>query len=195
MISGLEIKRQLFHLISGVILVGLIYYDILDYKVALVILVLLVILGLIIKKIKVPMMYEFFKMLDRPKDFEKLPGKGAIFYMIGVSLALFLFPKDIAMASIIIMALGDSIAPIIGQYGSIESPWNKKKYIEGSVGGGVVAFIGALLFVSPLEAGLAVVAAMIIEGIDLKFGVNQLDDNIVMPLIAGAVILILRMFF
>ena len=35
-------------------------------------------------------------------------------------------------------------------------------------------------------------AAMIAEGADWKFGVNQVDDNIVMPLVAGAVIWLLR---
>ena len=191
-LPGLEIRRRIFHLVCGVIIVGLINYDFLDSKIAAILLVLLVVLGIIIKKVKVPVAYWFFKKFDRPKDFKKMPGKGAIFYLVGVILVLTIFPKDIAMASILILALGDSIAPIVGQYGSIESPWNKKKYIEGSIAGAVIGGIGAMLFVGPLEAVLAAIAAMIAEGVGLKIGVNPLDDNIVMPIVAGAVMLLLR---
>ena len=192
MVSKLEVERRIFHIVSGIVLVGLIYYGILDYKISLVLVGLLVVLGLVVKKVKMPVAFWFFETMDRPKDFKKLPGKGAILYMVGVTLTLFLFPKDIAMASILILALGDPIAAVVGRYGSIESPWNKRKYIEGSIAGGIAAFIGAMLFVRPLEAGLAAIGAMIAEGVGLKIGTNQLDDNIVMPLVAGAVIWLIR---
>lgn len=193
MISELEIRRRMFHLGSGIIIVGLIYYDILDWIITLILLVLLIILGLIVKKAKVPVASWFFEKFDRPKDFKKLPGKGSVFYLLGVLFALLLFPKDVAMASIIILAVGDSISPIVGQYGNIENPFNRKKFIEGSIAGGLVAFLAAMLFVRPLEAGAASFFAMVAEGIDLKLGVNQLDDNIVMPLTAGIAIMILRL--
>ena len=192
MISDIEIHRRIFHLINGIIIVGLIYYNILDYIIAIILLVLLLMLGLVVKRARVPMASWFFEKFDRPKDFRRLPGKGSVFYLLGVILVLLLFPKDIAMASIIIMTLGDSIAPIIGQYGGIENPFNKKKYIEGSIGGGLIAFLGAMLFVSAWEAALASFAAMIAEGITLKKGINPLDDNIIMPLVAGGVIWLLR---
>ncbi|MBR9691712.1 hypothetical protein GOV06_02905 [Candidatus Woesearchaeota archaeon] len=192
MLSQLEIRRQLFHLVNGLIVVGLIYFDIFNEIFAIVLLLGYLIISLAMKKYRIPVFYSLFEYLDRPKDFKKLPGKGGLFYIIGIVLAFFLFPKDIAMASIIILALGDSLAPVFGQYGSIENWWNKKKYVEGSIGGGVIAFIGALLFVGLPEAGFGAAAAMFAEGIDLKLGVNRLDDNIIMPLVAGAVMLAVR---
>ena len=54
------------------------------------------------------------------------------------------------------------------------------------------AGLAAALFVSPLEAGLGAVFAMIAEGIDWKIGVNQVDDNLVMPIVAGFVIWLVR---
>jgi dolichol kinase len=193
MISELEIRRRIFHLLAGIIIVGLIKMGVLDYKIAFFILALAIALGLLVKRVKVPTAYWFYKYFDRPNDFKKLPGKGAIFYMTGVFLSLFLFEKNIAMASVLILAVGDSISAIVGQFGEIPSPFNRRKYIEGSIAGMLTAFIGAMLFVSPLEAGLASVAAMIAEGIDWKLGVNQLDDNIIMPVVAGGVIWILRL--
>ena len=115
--------------------------------------------------------------------------------IVGVVLALFFFPKDVAMACIIILALGDGIAPLAGKYGSIKGIFNKKKMVEGGVVGAMVAAIGAMLFVPALEAWMAAVFAMFAEGIDWKLGVNQIDDNIIMPLVAGVVIMAVRFIF
>ena len=197
MMSDLEVRRRLFHLVNGFIFTGLIYYNIVNWWIAGLIFLFCLGLGLIVKRYDVPFAFWFFEKFDRPKDFETLPGKGSIFYMLGITLVLLLsekvfFDKNIAIASILILAIGDSMAAIIGQYGKIQHPFNSKKYMEGVIGGGILAAIAAAMFVSPLEAILATVAAMILEGIDLKLGVNQLDDNLSMPLVAGLVIWLLR---
>jgi len=158
----------------------------------LIILAVLIALSFIVRKYKFLFVHWFFEQLDRPKDFKKIPGKGAIFYMVGVVIVLLLFPKDIAMASLVILAIGDSIAPLVGQYGKIGMPFNKKKYVEGGMAGGIAAAIGAMVFVAPLEAFLAAVAAMIAEGVGLKIRNQSVDDNIIMPLVAGGVMVLLR---
>ncbi len=188
-----ELGRRLVHLFVGIILVSLIYFDIVTAKVMLVVVLIGLVLSLISLKIKIPVVYWFLSRLDRENDLKKFPGKGAFFYSMGVFLVLLLFDKDIAMASIIILAIGDSIAPLIGQYGSVKHPFSDKKFLEGTLGAGVVAFLAAMLFVRPVEAAFASFAAMIAEGIDLRLGINQLDDNIIMPLIAGVVIWVLRL--
>lgn len=195
MISELEVRRRIFHLVCGIVFAGLIEYDVVDVPVVAMMITGLLILSWTIKQHdgKVPVAGWFFEKFDRPKDFKKLPGKGSIFYLFGVLLVLILFDKDISAASVIILALGDSIAPIAGQYGSIKNPFNRKKYIEGSIAGGLVAMIGAMLFVGIWEAAAASFAAMVVEGIGLKLGTNQLDDNIAMPVAAGTVIWALRM--
>jgi len=192
MMSQLEIRRRLFHLINGFLFVGLIYYDIVTWFVAFLLFLGTLVLGLVVKKWKFPFLFWFFKTFDRPKDFEKLPGKGSVYYMAGITLSLYLFPKDVAIASILILAIGDSMAAIIGQYGDIQNPFNPRKYIEGSIGGAILAGLAAALFVAPLEAFLAAIIAMAAEGVDWRLGVNQLDDNIIMPLVAGLVIMFLR---
>ena len=112
--------------------------------------------------------------------------------MTGVFLAMVLFPKDITMAAIIVLALGDAIAPLVGQYGKIKHPLSEKKFLEGTIAGALVAFVGALIFVKHYEAALAAVFAMLAEGIDLRLGRHPLNDNIVIPVVAGAVIWLLR---
>ena len=192
MLTEQEIRRQVFHLVSGVFFVFLIYVDLLGVISASLLLSVVLMVCLIGKKFKVPLLYKLFLFLDRPADIKKLPGKGSIFFLIGIVVSLIAFEKDIAMASIVILAVGDSIAPLVGQFGTMKHPINNKKYVEGVLAGGFLAFLAAVVFVNPLEAALGSIFAMLAEGIDLKIGVKKIDDNIVMPIVAGIVIWFIR---
>ncbi|MBW2981801.1 SEC59/DGK1/VTE5 family protein [Candidatus Woesearchaeota archaeon] len=191
-----ETKRRIFHIVNGMIFVSLIYFNIIT---PLFLIILLIVGGLgclLSLKYNVPIINFLLKHFERPEDMKVFPGKGSFFYVLSVLLVLVLFDKDIAMASIIIMALGDSIAPLVGQYyGKIKHPLSDKKFLEGTLAGGIAAFLGALIFISPVEAVFASIAAMIAEGINLKFSGISVNDNISMPLTAGAVIWLLRLIF
>jgi dolichol kinase len=189
----LEIRRQINHIVWGFIFVGLIYYDLISSAMVFILIIIFFIGSLLSKKYKLPVIYWFLIKFDRPEDIKNFPGKGAWYYLIGVFLAMVLFPKDIAMASIFILALGDSIAPLVGEYGRIKHPLSDKKFLEGTIAGALVAFIGALLFVNYYEAALAAIIAMVVEGIDLRLGRHPVNDNIIIPVVAGAVIWLLRL--
>jgi len=192
LLKELEIRRQVAHLIGGIIYVALIYLDVLTASVAGILLLIYILISIISRKMKIPLFSPIFELFEREEDLKKFPGKGTILFMASIFICLLLFPKDIAMASIVILAIGDSIGPLVGQYGNIKSPFNKKKYIEGGIAGGIAATIGAMIFVSPLEAAFAATIAMIAEGVDWKLGKDKLDDNIIMPLVAGGIIMLLR---
>jgi dolichol kinase len=189
-----ETKRRVFHITNGIIAVGLIYFEILTPLFLIVILIAGGIACLLSLRYKIPLVNFLLKHLERPEDIKIFPGKGSFYYVLGILLVLVLFDKDIAMASIMILALGDSIAPLIGQYyGKIKHPLSDKKFLEGTVAGGIAAFLGAVIFVSPVEAAFASIAAMIAEGINIKFSGISINDNISMPVTAGAVIWLLRL--
>ena len=191
----LEIKRQLFHLFFGLVIVFLLKYNILNYYILLLLIIIGLIISLISKKYKIPIIWQFLEVFERKEDLKKFPGKGVIFYLIGSFIVVLLFPKDIAMASIIILALGDSVSHIIGvKYGKLKHPLTNKKFLEGSLAGLIAAFIGAYFFVSLLEAFFASLFAMIAESIDIKIGLEKVDDNIIMPLVAALVIFLIRVF-
>ena len=185
-----ELERRLFHLCMGILIVSLIYFDILNAKIIGVIVLIGIVLSLISLKVKIPVVYWLLRRLDRSDDIKHFPGKGAVFYGIGVFLVLLLFNKDIALAAKIILAIGDSLAPMIGRYHLIKHPFSEKKFLEGTLGAGFISFLAAMLFVSPLEAALASFGAMLAEGIGLKLNI---DDNVIMPLVAGAVIWVIRL--
>jgi dolichol kinase len=189
----LEIRRQLFHIFWGFVFIALIYFDLINALMIFILIIVFLVGSLLSKKYKIPVIYWFLTKFDRPKDIKELPGKGSWFYLIGVFVSMVLFPKDITMAAIAVLALGDAIAPLVGKYGRIKHPFSEKKFLEGTLAGAFVGFIGALLFVRFYEAALAAIIAMLAEGIDLKLGRNPINDNIVIPVVAGAVILLLRL--
>ena len=195
-IKKFERNRQLFHIFLGMAIVALLLYDFIDKKIILGFIIAGILLSYLSTKAKIPIIHELLQKFERKEDLRKCPGRGMIFYFIGVYISLLLFPKDIAMASIMVLALGDSISHLYGlHFGKIKHPLSKTKFLEGTIAGFVFGFIGALVFLPWLEAVLASSAAMIAEAIEIKIGANQVDDNLIMPLVAGSAVWIAGLFY
>jgi len=189
-----EVNRQIAHLVTGLIIVFLVYINVLTALIIFPILVAGIVIALASKRLRIPGIWWFFKKFERPQDLKALPGRGVLFLLLGVLLSLWFFPKDIALAAITILALADSIAPLVGMYhGKVRHPFSSKRYTEGFIAGLAVSFVGAMFFVSWPEALIASTIAMIIEGIDLEFSINPTDDNLLIPLIAGFAIMLIRL--
>jgi dolichol kinase len=191
----LEIKRQIFHWVFGVFIVILLMYGFIDQWILFYLIILGLIVSFLSKKMKIPVIYWFLENFERPKDLKKFPGKGVISYLMGAFLVTIFFPLEIAMASIMILAFGDSVSHIFGiHYGKRKHLLNDKKFIEGSIAGLTAAFMGALIFLPWFEALAASLIAMIVEAFEIKMGREQIDDNIVMPLVAAIVITVIGLF-
>ncbi len=192
--NKLEVRRQLFHLFFGIFLVVLLLYGFLDKWILLYLILIGLIISFLSKKIKIPIIHLFLKKYERPKEIKKFPGKGVITYLIGAFLATFLFSMEIAMASILVLAFGDSISHLFGvHYGKRKHLLNDKKFVEGTIAGLFAAFIGALVFLPWYEALLAALFGMIAEVVEIKLGADRVDDNIVIPLVAGFVVKVVRL--
>jgi dolichol kinase len=101
------------------------------------------------------------------------------YFAIGIILALVLYSTAIAYASICIGAVGDSAAAIVGErFGHRRII--RRKTIEGFAAGLSAAFLVASFLVPPFIGLLGAVGAMIMELLDAP------DDNLTMPIIAGA---------
>ena len=194
-ISSFEWDRQLFHIFLGIAIAALLVYDFIDKNKILIVLIIGLILSFLSRKIKIPVIYQLLQKFERKEELKKFPGKGIIFYLTGAYISLFLFSKDIAMASIMVLAMGDSVSHLYGlHYGKIKNPFSKTKFLEGTIAGFVFGFIGALVFARWYEAFFASLVAMIVEAIEIKIRTEQVDDNLIIPVVAGAVIWMVRLF-
>ena len=67
--------------------------------------------------------------------------------------------------------------------------------LEGTIAGFVAGFIGAFVILNnPFEAFFASLTAMIAEAIEIKIKTEEVDDNLIIPLVAGSAIWIIRYF-
>jgi len=115
----------------------------------------------------------------------EISGKytGATWVFIASTLSIAVFPKEIAVLSLIFMSIGDTTAGIIGRkFGRIKF-YNKT--LEGTLAGLIVCLIVALIMDLNLPNVIIIIgafSAMIIELIPIS-----LDDNLRIPLFSGTI--------
>ncbi|MBU0460672.1 MAG: SEC59/DGK1/VTE5 family protein [Nanoarchaeota archaeon] len=197
MLTYHEVGRQVIHLLVGVVTVLLIHFNILSSLAILAVIVIGLLASFICKRTWLPGFSFFLNHFERGNQKTQFPGKGLIFFFIGVLLVVELFDKDIALAAIMILALGDSVSHLVGEkYGKIKNifNWKGNKLLEGTLAGTFAGFVGAMIFVSWQMAFLGSFVAMVAEVIKIDFNDNTLDDNLVVPLIAGTVMFLLRFY-
>ena len=195
-INRFELRRQAFHICLGLAIIILLINNILNSLILFIMLIIGILISILSKRFKIPLIYSFLKIFERKDTLKTFPGKGTISFLIGCLLVLQLFERDIALASIIVLTFGDSVSHLFGWHlGRKKHPLNCLKSIEGNIAGAITGFIGAMLFVSPLSAFLASFGAMTAETIELKMNNRIVDDNIIVPLVAGTIIHLMRIYF
>ena len=197
MLTLKEFKRKLVHIALGAIIVTTYYYNLLSPLALLLLITAGIMSSLISKRINLPIFSEFINWFERDEVKQSFPGRGLIFFLVGSLLAIQLFEKNIALAAIMVLTLGDSFSHIIGgKYGRLKNIFNlrSKKLFEGTLAGSLAGFLGALIFVPFPEAFLGSFAAMIAEVIEIDLNQKSVDDNIVVPLIAGTVMYLVAKF-
>ena len=123
----------------------------------------------------------FRKILD-PKDERGI--NSSTLYFAGCAAAVTLFPRDPACAGILALAVGDSMAAIVGT--SVKSPRLGSGSVAGSTACLVVATLVSWIFFPFWKSAVAGVAATVLEGASG----SQLD-NLTMPVGVAAVLYLL----
>lgn len=125
---------------------------------------------------------EYAAVKLEPYEFTVAP----IFYALGITLSLTIFPPHIAYPSIAVLTLGDGFASILGKkLGKTSYPFNKAKNLEGSLSGFIFAFLGSTLFTTPFRAFIAAAAGMTVESLP-----TPIDDNLLVPLTTAIILTI-----
>lgn len=186
-----ELVRKAIHIALGIITCVLIDFNIIEPFYLFVFLAFIIAFSFLSRKKRLPIIGWFLEHFDRPEHF---PAKGFITYMIGMILSLELFPLPFALASIIVLALGDGIAALARPFSKRKTALSNKHLIEETIAGIVAGAIGAAFFVSIPQAIVASSFAMFLEAIEIRFNNKILDDNILIPLAAGTSLLLLTKF-
>ncbi len=141
------------------------------------------------------------------REGEQTRLSGVFFYLVGCTLAALVFPRDVAVLSILFLAFGDPIASLVGvRFGRMRLPpqiYVPFKSLEGSAACFVFCFfmtfgvsfvlgrtVELALFDRLLFALIGGFSAVVGELLPLRT-----DDNLAMPLVAGALLWAMAAFF
>jgi len=181
----LELRRELLHILTGIIIIFMIIFTKYSEFILLILLILGTILSIISIRLKVPFINKCLCLFERECNLN-FPGKGLLFFVAGSLLSLQFYSQNIALASIILLTFLDPVSHFIGlNFGKIKTPLNKKKNIEGSIAGIIIGGIFASFFVGPFVSLFGSLVACLVELSEIKLKDDKIDDNLLIPLISG----------
>ena len=190
MISINEYKRKLIHVFNLIIPLSYLYVFPEKWQIIKVLTSLMILFILTdIFRHKIGWIQSLFKyFFNSMLRSHEMDGKltGATWVLIGAVITITLFSKPVAIIALIFMSLGDTAAGLIGQRFGKHKIGDKTW--EGFFGGLIICIIIALNFpFLPLMVSLiGAITAMIMELIPIP-----LDDNFIIPLGSGAIMMML----
>ncbi len=192
-IDMFEFKREVVHMLVGISFIMFLLFVPSAQFVLFGILIIGCFVSFLSTMYRVPVVHDFLCTFERECNMKRFPGKGIIFFFIGSLLVLQLFSKNIAIASILILTFADPISHFVGANFGRTTLINKKKYIEGTIVGSLVGFFFASFFVNPWIAFAGAFVAMFLEYVEIAMAEQTLDDNLLIPLVAGSVMKLLSL--
>ncbi len=112
---------------------------------------------------------------------------GATFVFLGSFLTVFLFPKEVAVISLLFLTIGDPTACLIG-LACGKHKLIREKTLEGSLAF-VIAGLLATLWIPTVPFTIKIVGVILAGLIELIPW--RIDDNLMIPLLSGTIMMIL----
>lgn len=183
----LEIRRQILHLLYGPLIVILHERGFLPLPLLFAVILAGAAMSYLVKRKRLFWVARVLSLFEREHHMENFPGRGILFFTIGATLCLLLFPASVAYAGILMLSAGDAVCNLVGRhFGRIKTRLNPDKYLEGTFLGILVSAPIAYYFVpNPFAAVSAACLAMVLELPNVRVFGFEIDDNIIIPLAAS----------
>lgn len=187
------IMRKLVH-ISGALILPVRWY--MGLQVAQTVIIGLAILYLLSEALRLSgKELPFFTWLTRTGAYATEQGgvvKTPLWFAAGVFTTLSFFPFKYALIGVISLAVGDSVASLVGLSSRWRHPipYNSSKSFEGTLAGIASAFLVCTFFTDPAASIVGCVAGMLVESLSLK-----INDNVTIPISAATAVYALELFF
>ena len=188
MVTKVEITRKIVHLATLVVPVG---YLLTSEETVLIFLVPFFLCFLTVDLLRhfhsglasLFRKYFFGRVL---REEEKPTFMGSTYFLFSTILTLLLFPKSIAIASLLILILADSSAALVGKGIGRVPIWGKT--LEGSMAFLFTSLLIVLIYpgLNRFSGSLAALGATVIEILPIK-----VNDNLTIPLVAGTIMFFL----
>ncbi len=125
------------------------------------------------------------------REHEVAKVSGTPFYIGSVLLSIIVFPKTIAILSILFLAVGDPVSSIFGiMYGDRSIRFKNGKSLIGTAAGMFVCFVIALIYLAqidhlPIASAALIALAGGIAGGGAEMIPLEIDDNFSIPIVSG----------
>ena len=188
-----EFQRKSIHILSLLIPFGYRYLTNYNRKISVLILFFITI-GVIIVEVVRLENYTFRKFFNSlfgnvMRNHEAMEFSGATYLMISSIFTIAVFPADIAFLALSFLAIGDTMAALVGIHIGKRKLLSTKKSVEGTLSCFLSTFVFALLFkINPIVSFAGALAATIAE-----FSRLPLDDNFKIPILSGIAMSIIGM--
>jgi dolichol kinase len=185
--------RKLVHMSGSLILLVRWYMGL---QVAQAVIIVLTIIYLVSESLRLSgKELPFFTWLTRIGAYDveqKGMVKTPLWFAAGVFTTLSFFPFKHALIGVITLAVGDSMASLVGLSTRWRHPipYNSSKSFEGTIAGIVSAFLVCCFFSAPIDSIVGCVAGMFVESLSLK-----INDNVTIPISAATAVYALELFF
>ena len=178
-----EIGRKLIHI--TILIVLALYFLIEDRygkQVALIFLVLLLIIFLILKYFRLELGWKmpYFSQFIRPKEENRMYG--VIYFLAATVICLAVFDWSIALAALLMTTFGDMVAALAGKRWGTTILFRNKTL----VGFNAELFVNLIVGFAVLQ-NIYIIIGMAITATAVETLVDELDDNLLIPLFAGFV--------
>jgi dolichol kinase len=189
-----EILRKAIHISS--LSIPLIYRYVLHFnkKISFLILIPLTVTFILIETFRIEhrtfkrFYHNIFGIVMRKHELSDFTG--AVYVLVSAVICISVFPKNIAFMSLAFLAIGDTLAAVIGlSFGKRRIPGTKKS-IEGSIGCFVGIFLfGFIYYICDENLGIAMgtIALGALTATLAEAWKFPLDDNLKIPVISGIV--------
>ncbi|MBI2134947.1 CTP--2,3-di-O-geranylgeranyl-sn-glycero-1-phosphate cytidyltransferase [Candidatus Woesearchaeota archaeon] len=182
-----EIGRKIIHIIILIVLV--LFFTIKNQagqQAALLFLVGLLLIFLILEYLRLDLNFKlpFFHQFIRPK--EQYRVYGVIFFLCSTIIAFAVFDTAIALAALLMTTFGDMAAAIAGKkYGT--AILFKNKTVVGFASELVTNLIVAVLISLLFAINIYILIIMAFVATITETMVDELDDNLIVPVVSGFV--------
>jgi diacylglycerol kinase (CTP) len=199
--SDIHWARKIWHMLGVCIIITLYAVLPIDYARGLGLFACFVLVPLDILRSRWPAFNRNVIGLFKPlmRDHEKEGVAGTTYLFIGVSLVVWIFPREVALLALMFLAFADPIASYFGiRYGRDKIFGHKS--LQGSLAAFFVCFAITLIFLSyhqimPSRLILLSVLGGFIGSIAEAVPLGKLDDNLTLPTVSATLLWIVFNLF
>jgi len=185
---GIQPWRRVFHAATGVVTALVLHFLLPERGWALLALggLLAVLLLLDGVRLRYPpanrAFFRLFRGLASPREERSVAS--STWYMVGILIAVALFPMTLVIPGVLVLAVADPAASVLGR------AWGRRRLGTGSVEGTAVFVVVAFLVLLPFTGpGIALGAAVVAAAVEIL--PTGLDDNLTIPLATACALALL----